>query len=424
MVVDSLPENEREADDAGAGGAPGDHLTSFRVIYVAIFLFLALYVLTVPAVQFAMSAYFRAAIQARTQVDPANGSVVVQIQDNVREMLRESPWIRFGGVRVRPFVFGADGRLVYPSIGRPDPGGDPLDPGAVQAEAARVLPVSRDLEVSVPLDSLLAVGILMVYAAVLLWTLFVYNRANVREGEERMRAATRARNEAAARAAHIESELGDVRRRLDSIDPAETEHAQEIRNLRQQRSVLQDKLAGLARREEELSAQAARVIDLDEERRTLEDMLEEALGDLSQRDREIATLRTRVTTAGNPAQPDARSGPRAREFDQLDRRLRTLYKNLEVDDRAVQDLIRLGDEAMKLKAEESLKRLSDESENTSVRRKVGGLPPGLPVFELGFAGKGRIYYTHGRTRRFRLLCVGAKNSQKTDLEYLSKVVRE
>jgi hypothetical protein len=43
---------------------------------------------------------------------------------------------------------------------------------------------------------------------------------------------------------------------------------------------------------------------------------------------------------------------------------------------------------------------------------------------LGFAGKGRIYYTVGRQRRFRVLAVGAKNSQKTDLEYLSRLPRE
>jgi len=54
-------------------------------------------------------------------------------------------------------------------------------------------------------------------------------------------------------------------------------------------------------------------------------------------------------------------------------------------------------------------------------REVGGLPPHLSIFELGFADKGRIYYTTGRTRRFRVLAIGAKNSQKTDLEYLSRL---
>ena len=102
--------------------------------------------------------------------------------------------------------------------------------------------------------------------------------------------------------------------------------------------------------------------------------------------------------------------------------MRTLYKNLEIDDRAINDLIALRNESMQLRAEEGLKRLSDDTDTASVRRKVGGLPPGLPVFELGFAGKGRVYYTHGSQRRHRILCVGAKNSQKADLEYLRRIV--
>jgi hypothetical protein len=92
-----------------------------------------------------------------------------------------------------------------------------------------------------------------------------------------------------------------------------------------------------------------------------------------------------------------------------------------MDDRAVNDMVGLRDEVMKLKAEEAIKRLADESDNAAVRRKVGGLPPQLSIFEMGFAGKGRIYYTRGTQQRFRILAIGAKNSQKTDLEYLSRL---
>jgi hypothetical protein len=101
--------------------------------------------------------------------------------------------------------------------------------------------------------------------------------------------------------------------------------------------------------------------------------------------------------------------------------MRTLYKNLEFDDRAISDLVALRDETMRLKAEDGVKRLSDDSDNTAIRRKVGGLPPHLSIFEMGFAGKGRIYYTRGSNQRFRILAVGAKNTQKTDLEYLSRL---
>ena len=98
-----------------------------------------------------------------------------------------------------------------------------------------------------------------------------------------------------------------------------------------------------------------------------------------------------------------------------------LYKNVEVDDRAVSDLAALGDATLRLRAEEGIKRLSDESEHAAVRRKVGGLPPQLAIFELGFAGKGRIYYTKGRQHRFRILAIGGKASQKADMEYLSRL---
>ncbi len=98
-----------------------------------------------------------------------------------------------------------------------------------------------------------------------------------------------------------------------------------------------------------------------------------------------------------------------------------MYKNLEVDEHAIADLVALRDESLKLRAEEAMKRLSEETDQAVVRRKLGGLPPHLAIFELAFAGKGRVYYTKGKVRRFRILSVGAKNTQKTDLEYLSRL---
>jgi putative component of toxin-antitoxin plasmid stabilization module len=49
---------------------------------------------------------------------------------------------------------------------------------------------------------------------------------------------------------------------------------------------------------------------------------------------------------------------------------------------------------------------------------VGGLPPELSVFELGFAGKYRVYYRKGDQARIRVLLVGSKASQKDDLDFL------
>ena len=65
--------------------------------------------------------------------------------------------------------------------------------------------------------------------------------------------------------------------------------------------------------------------------------------------------------------------------------------------------------------------MSEDAGNVGVRRKVGGLPGYLSIYELGFAGKRRLYYRKGDERRFRVLLVGAKNTQQSDMEYLSRL---
>jgi plasmid stabilization system protein ParE len=81
----------------------------------------------------------------------------------------------------------------------------------------------------------------------------------------------------------------------------------------------------------------------------------------------------------------------------------------------------LGDETLRLRAEEAIKRLADEPETAAVRRKVGGLPSQLAAFELGFAGKGRVYYVRNERGGFRIVAVGGKATQKQDLDYLSRL---
>ena len=227
-----------------------------------------------------------------------------------------------------------------------------------------------------------------------------------------------ARDGAARRAQSIEGELQTVRGKLSEVEPERQIHTEEIHQLERERSQLQRQLDRLAKREEVLRRESQAASELHDEHQALEELLDEALRDLASKDEAIQTLETRLKRASRSP-----SG-RARESEQLGRRMRTLYKNLEFDDHAIADLVALRDEAMKLKAEENLKRVSDDADNAAVRRKVGGLPPHLSIFELGFAGKGRIYYTRGRQRRFRVLLVGAKNTQKTDLEYLSRLPKE
>jgi chromosome segregation ATPase len=224
-----------------------------------------------------------------------------------------------------------------------------------------------------------------------------------------------ARDALVDRSREIETELDTVRRRLDEVEPEKEIYAEEIHALESERASLLARLSEVEQREEALRARSGATRDLEQERRTLEELLDEAARELHEKDEEIRRLERQ-------AKRGARSASRAaRDDEHLFRRLRTLYKNLEIDDAALSGIARLGDDGLKLRAEEALKRLNDDPEAAGVRRKVGGLPPHLSIFELGFAGRGRIYTTKGQTRRFRVLLVGAKNTQKPDLEYLSRL---
>ena len=396
---------------AGRSPSPLERLASFRFTYIAFCVFVLLYVFSVRIVEALVAMHFRSALEEAVQLDPGAEGVAALIEERVKSLLRDSPWIRIGGVRVDPLVLGADGRTVLYAPGRaPVPG----DATRWTAHERTLLPAKVRVVVSVPHNALVANGVLVLYAGLLLTLLFVYTRVLTRREEERLARVVATRDALANRAAQIEEELGAVSERLARALPAKDSDTAEIQALRGERASLLARLGELEQHEAALRTENVQAAALQEEYQALEGLLDEALADLGRKDEEMRSLQKQAK----------QRAPRAREDEQLGRRLRTLYKNLEIDERALSDLVGLRDESLKLRAEENLKRLSDDSDNAAVRRKVGGLPPHLSIFELGFAGGGRMYYTKGRVRRFRVLAIGDKASQKRDLEYLSRLPRE
>jgi len=404
------------ADSPTARG-PLDRLAAFRIVYAGIFAYVVLSVGTIELAKALLDGHFRRAVDEAVRVSPADGPIVPQIQARLGALVHESPWIRLAGVRVTPLVLGADGRTPIYVGGITLPPPPSYEARSPFQEANLLLPAITTVTVALPLDSLLAGFIFVAFGAVLIPVLFLQHRSMARREEAAYEEAVAARDATIERARSIQIELEKVRDRLGRLEPAEQAHAEEISALEREREWLQAKLGKLARQEARLREHAARSSNLEQERQALEDLLDEAVQDLDEKEREIQKLQERLKHAAKAAP----SRPRGRPAEQLAKRMRTLYRNLEIDDRAIEDMARLGDESLRLRAEESLKKLDEDSESAGVRRKVGGLPPHLSIFELGFAGKGRIYYTRGKQRPFRIVAIGGKASQKTDLEYLSRL---
>jgi hypothetical protein len=420
-----LPELESDSSSSGrsfrfAGKLTRDRVLSFRVIYIAVFAFLVLYTSTISLAEIGLDRHFGRLAEEAIHVTELDTPVATQIQQAMANLVELSPWVTIGGIRVTTLVLGSDGTSWIYVHGRILPQEEGLQPTDVLRQAVELLPASADITVSVPHTSLLANTILVAYASILLWGLYAYNRFNQKRYARQTAEAVEARDEAASRAEKIQAELGEARNRLKTIEPSERAHSAEISSLQAERRDLQQKLRHLAGREEELRGSTDRAVELSQDVEALEELLEEAAGDITAKEEELRELEKNLKQASRGG-----GGARGKKSSEaMGHRLRTLYKTLEIDDHAVDTLFALRDEGMKLKAEEALKRLAEEADNVAVRRKVGGLPNHLNIFELGFGGKGRIYYSRGKHQRFRILTVGAKNTQDSDMDYMRRLGRE
>ena len=404
-------------DSSRAEGAL-DRLKAFRIVYVGIFAYVVLSVGAIDVGERLLQGHFEEVIADAVRVSPAQGSIVTQIQQRLHQTINASVWTRILGVRVVPIVLGADGRTPIFLGGTTLPPPPSTNPTSAFDEADRLLPAMATVSVTLPLDSLLSGSVWVALGMILIPLLFRQSRSIALREEELLNAAMASRNASAERAVSIQTELDKVRNRLAELEPAERAHAQEVSVLESERSALRTKLKELESREQELRKHVTSSTDLETEREALEDLLDEAVQDLEQKEGEIRGLQENLKRA---VKGTSTAAGKTKITEQLSKRLRALYANLEVDDRALRDMASLGNEGMRLRAEESLKKLDADVETAGSRRKVGGLPPSLSIFELGFAGKGRIYYTRGKQRSFRVLAIGGKASQKSDLEYLSRL---
>jgi hypothetical protein len=415
FVAEPGPEGDRRAPGAGLEG-----LASLRFTYFAIAAFMVLYLVTIDWVERLLHEDFRESIELATRVNPADGPIVSQIQNRVSDIVSQSRWVRWGGVRVNATVLGADGLTpLYVGGGKVLPPPPERSPGGVMKEWMQLLPAIADVYVAVPHGSPLSAGIFVGYGALLVQGLLSYNRRIARQAQAHLASAVASRNASADRARSIEEELAKVRDRLREVEPAERAQAAAIDSLEQERVELHAKLRELAERETALRTTASRAGELEDERQALEDLLEESLQDVANKEAEINALQDRLKHENKAAA--AQTKGRSRESERIAKRFGALYRNLSVDERAISDLVALGDESQKLRAEEALKRLDDDPDTAAVRRKVGGLPPQLSIFELGFAGKYRIYYMRSERGGYRVLAIGGKATQNQDLEYLSRI---
>lgn len=383
---------------------------SFKILYISIFAPSILYVLTLPYVELWLQHDVTRTVRqqlVREDFNLLQGKVSLydEVNKNVTAVLERSRAARLGAeVRVR--ITDAYDNVIYPYYDHllfsfrheasPEKTPGPLfdEKGFAREPAAQGLEellqkYSEYLQgmqilvfVKVPVTSWLGSGILLLFILTTVILVYMYyQRSSTLEEIKLHEIEVRHEEEKQVLTERVESELQAARRRLADIQSQEEEWLQEVERLEKEKARLEDELLETLERSEEQKEK-------------------------------IGKLEDKVVKKSGKSRT-------VKEEQALHERFARLYRNLEIDRKAVGDLVRLKEGTLKLQAEEVLKRLNDEDPSLKVRRKIAGVEK-CDAYELTFGSSGRIYYIASDVRRFRVLRIGTKATQRKDLASLQK----
>jgi hypothetical protein len=329
-----------------------------------------------------------------------DGSVRLEdvLEANINRYLADSILAR-NGFAVRVSVTTSSGRLVYPSPIEPAERGS-LDPREVAMENFAILNAGLKVQVAARLEHnrLISNFLLSVYVLAALAVLMLHFRSAGRK---------------------INREEGRRQGEMNRLAALERSNTVCLAELQQERAKLSAELGSLkAALQDERRRAERNEDDLIGEIESLERKLAENFGLQEAQQAELNEFKEKIALLEKEQRREDKGRQKAAAVFQ--KRFDTLYKNILVNERAVDGFVDLNEE-MRLKAEEVVHQLNANPDLVAVKRKVFGKKNRETVLEVVFAYKGRLYFRRGTDRRVEIVAIGTKNTQERELEFLSSL---
>ncbi len=157
--------------------------------------------------------------------------------------------------------------------------------------------------------------------------------------------------------------------------------------------------------------------ELYEEILSLEEQISSFIEMKENRDIEITELKSQVQKFERRKNPKGKRN----EFDFLQKRFTTLYKNIDMHRKAIDGFMGLNDD-QQIKAEEVVHQLDTYPDSVIIKRKVfSGKKHRTASFEVLFAYNGRLYFRKMKNNRVQVLVIGTKKTQTKDMEFLQSL---
>ncbi|MFP4193668.1 MAG: hypothetical protein ACLFMN_01535 [Desulfobacterales bacterium] len=378
---------------------------SFKIIVICILMPPVLYMATISELERYFTERYRKAVNnvyLSNMNSILNGTVSLSdaINESISGYIKDNQWIRLG-VRLDVTVATKKGTILYPPVFQDDQDPDlQQDTMEIARENFRMLENGLNIELESGIEpiSLLSGGILLFYIILFGSGLYGYYRiALYKTRREEMEKA-----EELQRLHELENEYA---RRVDHLDA-------ERRNLHEEYTQLEKSL-----REQKREAERNEE-DMFDEIEQLEGKLSENLASQEKQQEEISRLKEEISELEKLRENLDKQ--REKEAERLGKRFKTLYKNVDMHDRALHGIAELPED-MALKAEEVIYQLNLDPSKVMIKRKVFHKKGRNTVFEVVFSYNGRLYFSKTPSNFILVLTVGTKNTQGRDLAYLDRL---
>ena len=378
---------------------------SFKILILCILLPPILYIFSLQSIERHLNKRYAKEIgdiytgDTRSLFD---GSVRLQdaINNNIDRYL-QSKTILSWGVKAKVTVATKQNTILYPAVFN-DEEVSVLPSAPIQVAADNYNLMNEGLVVNVDVilehNTLLSNTILAFYICISVLVLFLYYRAGIKK----------------ARQEDTEKET-EIARLLEF----EKNHTSKLKDLIK---VKQKLISEIIKIKNKLVHERIRASknedDLIKEIVALEENINENIALQNEKQEEINALKEKIKLLEKERQKENKQ--KTNSYNMVRKRLKTLYKNISVNKRAINGFIDLTDD-MKIKGEEIIHKLNEDPSFVSVKRKVFGKKGRATVQEVIFSYKGRLYFRKKKDGQIEILTIGTKNTQAKDLEFLDNL---
>lgn len=321
------------------------------------------------------------------------------IAGNIEKFLDSDSLVQDLGVNLDILVVTNDGSIIYPAYNSKETnlaGAYQKDPVETARRNWEILNRGLSTEVSVELSygTKLATLILVLYMGMSLFIFLIFYSKSIKKSKA------------------YEQETD---KHIDGLLKEEKEYQKILKDLKNERNSLFNNISELNRKYQEDKKKAKinenemfnEIVNLEEKLNSYIELKQDKEDEIQQLKFKVNELERRKTGSG-----------KRKMYDFTEKRFSTLYKNLQVNRKALTGFLELNDD-QQIKAEELMHQLNEAPDKVVIKRKVfSGKKSNTTSFEVIFAYNGRLYFTQREDKKIEILAVGTKKTQNKDMDYL------